>query len=380
AIPIGYLVDHRNRKWILAAGLWMWSLATILCGTAKGFMGLFAARVGVGVGEASVSPAASSLIADYFPPEKRAKAYGIFMLGSTLGTGMAYLVGALALQMTERIHALDVPWLAEFKSWQLVFFIIGAPGLLLALLLLATVREPVRREKLVRSSSFTMAPIITILKANRISYFTVIGGTVFNLICVYAQLAWLPTLFIRSHGWAADEVSVAFGVVVLPIGVFSAFSAGWLMNWLSDRGQSDAPLTVMKLHAIFLAIFGSLTCLSSTSTLAYVGFMFVTIPAAWSYAAALAALNQITPNELRGQITGVYTLVTGLVSMGVGAFAVGLLSDKIFPSATGIAPSLATVNLISSIVSILILVAGAGAFRRAADNAKAWLERAGVGA
>jgi len=375
AIPIGFLVDRRSRRWILSTGVALWSLATLACGTARGFASLFLARIGVGVGEASVSPSASSLIADYFPPEKRGRAYGIFMMGSTLGMGLAYLLGAVALDASGAIRTATGALLDGVKDWQIVFFLIGAPGLLLAVLMAATVREPLRRDRAGGDAASSWAPLLALLKSNRLAYFTVIAGTVFNLICIYAQISWHPTLFIRVHRWSASEVSLAFGAAVLPIGILSSITAGWMIDAFSKRGRLDAPLLVMIGHSAILATFGTAVSAVSDARTAYVAFAINTISASWSYAAALAALNQVTPNELRGQITGVYTLVTGLVSMGVGAFAVGFLSDNVFTGPEGVGPSITAVNLTSALVAGVILLAGMPAFREAVRRAGSWTGR-----
>jgi MFS family permease len=372
AIPIGWLADRHSRRAVLATGIVLWSAATMLCGLAQGFGQFFLARVGVGIGEASVTPAGSSLIADYFPPGERGRAYGAFMLGSTLGVGLAYFIGAFAIAASGRLRDIAPAWLGGVADWQIVFFLIGMPGLLLAVLVFGTIGEPLRRDRLLAAMTAGARPLLDLIRRNTSTYLIIIGGAALNLIVIYAHLAWFPTLFIRNHGWTAARVSVAFGSAVLPIGIVSAVTAGWLLNGLARRGRSDAPLLVMLAHAAFFIVFGTAVCLAPTAPLAYAAFVVVTIPAAWTYAAALTALNQITPNELRGQMTGAYTLVTGLVSMGIGAYAVGLLSDEVFVGPQGVGSSLAAVTLACSALSALLLIAGRRAFRRAADRATGW--------
>ncbi|RRN66043.1 MFS transporter [Caulobacter sp. 602-1] len=355
AIPLGRFVDRHSRRTLLAAGICVWSLATIACAYARDFMGFFIARIFVGIGEASVSPAAASLIADYFPPERRGRAFSVFMLGSTLGIGLAYLLGAVALHLSGFVKGLGWTMLAGMKNWEIVFILVGVPGLLLAILALTTVREPVRREKGAVATGSSMS-LKQALAKNRFAYLAVISGAALIMITVYAQLAWLPTHFIRRYGWSASEVSVAFGVGFLPIGVFSSLSAGWVLNWLRKRGRQDGPLLVIAFQGLVVMTCGALMCAAPTAPLAYLGFILVTVPGTWSYVAALAGLNEITPNELRGQVTGLFTLVTGLISLGGGAFAVGFLSDTLFPGPNGVGLGLMAVNTVATVIAVIIVL------------------------
>jgi len=374
AIPLGYFVDRYSRRTLLAAGIFTWSVATIMCAYARDFMSFFIARVFVGIGEASVSPGAASLIADHFPPERRGRAFSVFMLGSTLGIGMAYLLGAVALHLSGFVAGLGWSLLAGMKNWEIVFILIGVPGMLLTALFLATVREPARREKVSAATGSTVSLKQTLVR-NRFAYLAVISGAALIMITVYAQLAWLPTYFIRRYGWSASEVSIAFGVGFLPIGILSSLSAGWMLNWLRKRGRQDAPLLAIAIQAVVVMTCGTLMCVSPSAPLAYFGFILVTVPGTWSYVAALAGLNEITPNELRGRVTGLFTLVTGLVSLGGGAFAVGFLSDNFFPGPNGVGLGLLVVNLVATVIAAAIVLLTAKEYR-ATVGRSIWLGQA----
>ncbi|MGI9295671.1 MAG: MFS transporter, partial [Pseudomonadales bacterium] len=143
-IPIARLADYKNRRTIIAFGVLIWSAMTALCGLARNFGHLFAARVGVGVGEAALSPAAYSLIADSFPEEKRAKAMSVYTMGLYLGVGLALVLGGLVIDFFEQAGTVTLPLVGELYSWQLTFVAVGAPGLLFFLLMM-TVREPTRK-------------------------------------------------------------------------------------------------------------------------------------------------------------------------------------------------------------------------------------------
>ena len=144
-LPLARIADSRSRRNLIAAGIAVWSLMTAVCGLAKGFWMLFVARMGVGVGEATLAPGAYSMIADYFPKSLLARALSVYMVGVTLGSGFAYMLGGAVVAYVENMPQIVLPVLGAIHGWQLTFFIVGLPGLLVALLMMLTVREPPRR-------------------------------------------------------------------------------------------------------------------------------------------------------------------------------------------------------------------------------------------
>ena len=151
-IPIGRLVDRSNRKRLIAIGVFLWSCMTVLCGFARSFMQLFLARVGVGVGEATLSPAALSILSDYFPPHRLGFAVSVYLSGAAIGTGLAFLLGGAALDFFAAFSLAGVPLLGDLETWQLAFVVVGAPGVIFTVLVL-TIPEPTRRSKLVATST-----------------------------------------------------------------------------------------------------------------------------------------------------------------------------------------------------------------------------------
>jgi MFS family permease len=366
-IVLGYLVDRWRRGRLLALGVLAWSAATICCGMANSFATLFAGRIGVGVGEASVTPASSSLIADYFPPDGRAKAYSIFLLGSSVGSGLSYLVGGLAIVTAAWLHANGVGWIAALHTWQITFFLVGLPGIAIAALVFATIREPVRRGRLSTENPEWNAAL-KFVASKWPAYTTLVGGVVLNVTAVYAAIAWNATLFVRVHGWAPAKVATVFGLYNVPLGVLGAVLAGWAMAALQRRGRSDAPLMIVLAHALATALSGTAMALTQNPVVALGLYAPYCLSSTWSYSAALTGLNQITPNQLRGQVTALYTVATGLISLSIGSASVGLLSDRVFQSQGGLSPSLACVFAASGAASVIVLAAGWRAYRAIADR------------
>ncbi|MCE2714153.1 MAG: MFS transporter [Acidibacter sp.] len=131
-LPIGFLVDRWSRKTVVWGGSFIWSCGTIAGGLSNSFWSLFASRVVMGAGEATITPGSSSLIADYFPPKDRPRAYGVFAMGGSIGIGIAYLLGGVAIGFADTVRSWMPSLLGGFADWHIVFFIVGVPGVLLA--------------------------------------------------------------------------------------------------------------------------------------------------------------------------------------------------------------------------------------------------------
>ena len=368
-IPVGVAVDRWRRVPMLGIGIAVWSAATVACGLARSFTGLFLARVGVGIGEAAVTPGSGSLVADYFPPEKRGRAYGVWMTGASLGTGLASGIAALAITIADGLHAAGVAWAAPLKIWQITFFLIGTPGVLISLLFLLTVREPARRGARVAAAGMSLKPLLKTLGANRGAYIALMGGAVLNVTCIYASIGWMPALFMRVHHWAPAKVGSVFAAIGMPIGVSGALLVGWMMSWLTSRGRKDAPILMAMGHSLTTLCLGTAAVLAPRPEVTLALNAMTAITSNWSYAAAMTGLNQITPNELRGQISALYTLFTGLISMTLGSFLVGYLNDTTFHGPAGVQPSLATVYVGCTTMALVIMFLGRKAYQDAEARA-----------
>ncbi len=367
-IPIGMLADRWNRRSIVAIGVGLWSVATATCGLASSFGWLFLARIGVGVGEATIGPAGASMIADYFRPLTRPKAYGMYIMGTSLGTGIAFLLGAWALDIVTTIRGLGLPLIGSLHDWQVVFLLVSLPGIVIAAIFRATIREPLRRGgKALGSASFR--PLFVHMGRQKLAYAGLMAGCALNVLSIYAILGWYATLFIRIHHWTAPEIGRAIGMFAVPGGMLSAISSGFIIAWLARRGREDAPVLLAILVTPVFLIMGTAACLLPNPMAAFGVFAAMSVFTNWSSSAVLTGLNQITPNALRGQVVALYTLIVGVVAVGFGPTAVGLLTDY----AVGhdhVDWALALVLAISSVLGGAILLSSRAAFRRSAIAAR----------
>src|SRR6202042_3178620 len=212
---------------------------------------LFMARIGVGVGEAALSPAAYSMITDSFPLSKLGRAFGVYNVGITIGAGTAFLVGGIVVAAVSHAGATyTLPLIGEVRAWQMVFIVTGAPGLLLPLLLL-TFREPARRGILQRSADGTVATlrpplgeVLAYVWLNRKFYGLYFVALALLAMCGYCVAAWLPTALIRAYGVSAGQVGKVLGVSTILMNSTGMLLAGFLCDSLTRKGRRDAPIIV----------------------------------------------------------------------------------------------------------------------------------------
>ncbi len=226
-IPLGRLADVRSRRSIIAAGLAFWSLFSAGCGLARSFAQMLFLRMGVGVGEASLSPAAYSIITDYFPKELLATAISIYSMGIYLGSGMAFLLGGIVVRFASSKQAWVLPLFGTVRPWQLIFFAVGLPGLLVVPLLY-TIREPVRRGALAHGPRPPMSQVFAYIFKNKGAFLSHnIGFGLLSLIA-YSSAAWVPEFFRRVYHWEIPKIGLVYGSIIAVFGSFGIVpQAGW---------------------------------------------------------------------------------------------------------------------------------------------------------
>lgn len=379
-VPIGWLADRRNRKSIIAAGVVIWSLMAALCGLARNFTQLFLARIGVGVGEAALSPAAYSMITDAFPREKLGRAFSIYNMGIAIGAGIALVVGGVVVgSVSGEGQAFTLPFVGEVRAWQFVFIITGAPGLLLPLLLLS-VREPVRRG-LLKTSHDPDSKAPAAIPLRQVIAFMIAHGHFYSLHFValallamlgYAVGAWLPTVMSRTYGVSAAEVGKVLGLSVLFVNTLGIYTAGRICDRLTIKGYSDAPILVCLGVAILVAITSSIPAFMPSVTLGYIAMCVAGFPFHGYVAMGPMAVNQVTPNQMRAQVSSVYLFVNALLGMGVGPALVPMISDYILRDPMQIRWALAIVVFGAGSLAALLLWLERRAFRERMAAAAQW--------
>ena len=384
-IPIGRLADRRSRRGIIAAGVTIWCLMTAACGLARNFPQLFLARIGVGVGEATLNPSAYSLISDYFPRKRRGRAISFYNMGVSLGAGVAMVVGGQIIAFAFDTPRVTLPIVGELFAWQLVFMLIGLPGLLVAALMI-TVREPERRDKLQVTTDrgetreeVSISETVRFLTQRWRTYGTHFLGMSVVTILGYGFLFWIPTMFLRTWQWSIPDISLAYGIIALTAGPIGVNAGGWLSDWLYSRGYRDAHMRMTLIGAIILVIASALVPLMPTPELAVAMLVPATIGAAIPTATAGAALMMIVPNQLRGQTTAIYYFVINVLGLSLGASAVAAVTDFVFGDDAALRYSVSIVAVVAGSFALLFLFANLKHYRASVIEADQWSETEGAG-
>ena len=360
---IGKLVDRGNRTAIIAWGVAAWSLMCTASGVANTFGQLFAARFGVGIGEATLSPAAASLIADYFPPEKLATAMSVFTSGVFIGAGLAYLIGGLVIEAVGNAQPWNLPLVGEIQAWQRVLILVGLPGFLLALLAL-TIREP-RRARSEKSPvhAATTREVIIWLRRHSTAFWSFSVGIAVYATVNFGTAFWFPVFFERTHGWSSGKVGLIMGGATLVFGVVGVIAGGRLADWFRTRGREDGNLIVLIISAVVSIVAGLPLYLTSSEPVLIAALIVTNVAAASPFGAALAAMQEMVPGTMRGQAAAILGLLLNFVGLSLGPLAVGLLNDRVFQDPAKVALSLLTMTLVGRAIAAMSVAAGLAAHR-----------------
>jgi MFS family permease len=362
-LPIARLSDRHSRRAIIAGGVFIWSIMATACGLARTALQLFVARIGVGVGEAALSPAAYSIITDSFPRSRLGSAFGVYNIGITIGAGIAFLVGGIVVAAVSHAGAsYTLPLLGEVRAWQMVFIVTGAPGIVLPFLLL-TFREPARRGILRASSAQPAATlprpplreVLGYIWLNRKFYCLHFIALALLAMCGYCVAAWLPTAIIRAYAVSYGQVGKVLGVSTILMNSTGMLLAGILCDRLTRKGHKDAPIIVALISTCGIAVFSCLPTLMPTVTLVWIAIFVSGLSFNAYNGVGPMAVNQVTPNQYRAQVSAVYLFVVNALGLGVGPTLVPLLNDHLFHDPLKIRFSLIIVVFCAALTAIILL-------------------------
>ena len=374
--PIGRFADRRHRVGIIAVGVALWSVMTAACGIARTFTHLFLARVGVGFGEAALNPAAYSLIADYFRPHLISRATSTYVMGTYLGFGIAYMVGGALVAAVEGMPDLVLPVFGAVAPWQTVFFFVAAPGALV-LVLLATIREPLRRQRLRAHDAegkpgVTVTEFVRFLRLNARTFTAhAIGFGCLGLL-VNGMALWTPTFLARTYGWAVSDAAVAYGALLLVFGGSGVYLGGWMADRIDRGGRVGGPFRTASLCALGVVVPAVAYPLMPSAHLSLVVMAPMILFSSAPWGVAVSALQQMAPNEMRGQVGAFYLFTVNLIGIGFGPTLVALLTDYWFGDPAALRYSMVAVSGAAALVAAFSLWWGLPHFRASLDRALAW--------
>ena len=346
SIPIARLADVHSRRMIIGVGVAVWSVMTALCGLAHSYWQLFIARMGVGAGEACNGPATFSIVADSFPPEKLAKATSVISSGFYIGSGAALIVGGAIIDAVTRMPDFVLPLIGAIRPWQTTFLIVGLPGVLVAALM-STVHEPKRRglirdggDAADRRRSLPLRVILKWLRDDWKTYLPMYGGMALRALTGLGSSVWLPTFFIRSYGWTTAQVGLALGTIMLICSPLGLVTGGILAERLAKKGYADANMRVALISTVISVPFSVLFPLMPTPYLALGVYAINNFLVSLSPGPQNAALQTVTPNQIRAQATALYLFLFNLIGFGLGPLVIAAFTDYLFRSEAAIGYSI----------------------------------------
>lgn len=339
-LPVARLADRGNRRNIISVAMLMWSAMTAACGLAWNYWSLLVARAFTGAGESALSPAAQSMLADYFPKERLPVALGLFSSGIYIGGGLALLVGGAVVAAAEAAGDVVVPIIGVLQPWQITFIAVGTPGILLAIAMTA-VGEPPRRGVEANDAAISMQALWRQISSNRAAYIGLFGAFTLLVMQGHGGGAWIPAFFERHFHWRTAEIGTAYGLTVLIFGTAGAVAGGLFAGRLKRSGRADANARTMQLGFIALAPFAFLYALAATPFQALALVAGMNFFAGFPFAAGYAALQELTPNRMRARLTATFVLSVNLVGAGLGPTLVALFTDYAFADETMLPYSLA---------------------------------------
>jgi MFS family permease len=377
-LPIARLVDYKSRRTILGVGVAIWSLMTSLCGLAQGFWQLLVCRIGVGSGEACSGPATFSMLADLFPKEKLPRAIAFLNFGFYAGTGLALILGGIIATAFANVPTVTLPLIGvTMRGWQVTFIIVGLPGLIVAALL-ATVREPERRGRISSGTNDSTKPVpirevFAFLKTNRTAFAPIYIGMGIQVVMTYGTLSWAPAFYMRTFGWTPKEYGLITGLITVTVMPIGTLCGSLLAERFARAGRDDANLRVVLVGKLLAMPFGILFPFMPNAYLAMavstIGLFFLAL----TPAPLNAALQVITPNQMRGQITALFLFVFNVIGFALGPLMVALFTDYVFQNESQVGYSLVLTGLTLGPLGTFVIWLGMKPYAHSVAAAKNWV-------
>ncbi|HEY3948912.1 MFS transporter [Phenylobacterium sp.] len=364
-LALGRAADVLTRRWVIVAGVLTWSVATLACGFAHSFAGLFVARAFVGVGEAALTPAAMSMIVDSFAARRRGAGVGAFLMGMVIGGGVALALGGFILQAAASGALKDLPILGALAPWRTALVLLGLLGLPVAALA-ATVAEPARRHMLgvgeTRASFGQAARGLYALRPTLAALYAAMG---LSSLGDFAILAWAPTLLIRRFGLSAGEIGAVLGIMVIAGGVLGTFGAGLLADRMVLRGGRPARLT-LAVWAMVLGALSTLFVVAPSPAFVYLLAGGWLLGSTTGQSVGMTLLQEVVPGDARGLSVSLVSLINVGLGLALGAALPALLVEHLFHDPKSVGAAVTIVTLPCALAALWLYRLALVAARRAA--------------
>ena len=335
-LPLARIADRWVRRSLIAISLATWSIMTAASGLARGFTDLAFARIGVGIGEAGATPPTHSLIADYFPPEKRATAFAVYASGIYVGVGLGFWIGG---------------WINDAYGWRAAFFVVGLPGVLMALIVRFTVREPPRglsdhlAGKTQEYTTWEVWRFFSTLPAARNAS---LAGA-FHAFAGYGLGAWLPAFFIRVHSMTPGSLGRWLSWITALGGIIGAFAGGWIADrWVRSNPRARPYVGLIGVLLSIPPLF--FTLLLADTEIALWALLPYNIATSLWLGPTIAVIQDLVPPSMRATASAVFLFIVTIIGLGAGPQVIGILNDLI-GTPDAIRYSLLSVAIIMNIIA-----------------------------
>jgi MFS family permease len=368
-VIIGRLADRKSRRNIIIFGISIWSVMTTFCAGVGNYFQFFLARMGVGVGEATLSPSAFSLISDMFPKNRLATAMSVFSMGIFLGSGLATLIGSGIVAKLPTEGMVSVPVFGEIFPWQLIFLYVGLPGLVIALLLF-TIKEPTRKNTLQVNNQdvkLSLSESLQIIFKHKKAYLLICFATGCQALINYGSNAWIPTFVSRTYGWEVPRAGAFYGAVVVISSLAGVLVGGWYADKLTKKGVIDGQLKVGVVGIAF-SLFSFFIPLLPKAEWALLAISIPVFGVAMPYGAANAAMQAIMPNQVRALATSIFLFILNVIGMGLGPLIVAFFTDYVFKDESMIRYSIMLLYIIGGGFGLLFSVLALKPYRAAVEG------------
>lgn len=383
-VPLAYFIDRYSRKWILMAGITTWSIGTALCGGAQNFMQLFGARFLVGAGEAVNGPTSYSILSDLFPRARLPRAIATMQLGSILGPAIALFISAFLLRAFAEIPDVHVPW-GAIHGWQLIFLMVGSPGVLIGLLIAFSLSEPERRTlpnqltEGVPEKAGLFGDYATAFKY-LFKNWSVYGPLFLGLAVSSLQsgnLQWMPAFYQRTFGWKpADVALLNSGVSLFGVTLF-LYIAVLMMNHYEKTGRHTGPYRVLIISRILALPASLIAPLVSNPWLSWALFSFSTMTVGMAGPSQNVAMQSVTPSQLRGKLTALYLLIFSVVGVSIGPMVTALITDLVLHDESQIKWAIFISTAVFAPISLIIFLTGIKPYAKEVERVKMLEAKAG---
>jgi MFS family permease len=351
-IAFGWFVDTFPRKLIIFVGTIVWALSCIGCGLTTSFGWLFVARMGVGIGEATLMPAAYALLSDTFPRRRLATALGIFSFGATFGIAISLGLGGYLLALFARSRGIETP-LGHLDPWQAAFVISGCPPLVFGLLAL-TLPEPTRQKRAFGHQPAATS-LLAVLRRRRGIMAAQFAGFSMNALMGYTLMAWAPAFMGRSYGWKLGQIGPALALALGLGGAIATLGSGYLADRMWARGIQGSHYMVAASALAVSSPFGVVAFLSPSPWIFLGGIFVVYFAAAVGLNMGATSLQLLTPPAVRGRLSGLYLFCTNMFGAGLGPLIVAMLTQHLFHDRAKVGIAMAIVTPTAALTGAIIL-------------------------